>query len=163
MPLQRNLVVNAIATNFRCGEGLFDSSIIRFIKPYCGFRDGGTYAALLPMAKRKVSGDVIAPEASDPQLGQSELFEIDRSNLVLQLRALRGAINDCAEELKMVAIERVFVKSLSRVLTSTARKLQFLSEDFESLLRQVERAVGPRATARERRKPGPRNRRNKRT
>ena len=115
------------------------------------------------MAKRKVRGDVISPEASDQQIGQRELFEIDRSNLVIQLRALRRAINDGAEELKMVAIEGVFVSSLSRVLISTARKLQILSEDFDGLIRDVERATGPKATTRKLRTPKPRNRRKNRT
>ena len=162
MPLQRNLVVNAVATNLRCSAGPFDSSIIRFIKPFSS-RSCGTPAALFLMAKRKVRGDVIPSEASDQQIGQRELFEIDRSNLVLQLRALRRSINDGAEELKMVAIEGVFVNSLSRVLTSTARKLRILSEDFDGLIRQVERAAGPKATTRKLRTPKPRNRRSKRT
>ena len=58
------------------------------------------------------------------------IFEIDRSNLVLQLRTLRRTINEGAEELDMVAIESVFVKSVSRALTRAANKLYLAAERF---------------------------------
>jgi hypothetical protein len=112
------------------------------------------------MAKRNVRIDVISQETLDPGTLQREVFEIDRSKLVVQLGALRRAIIDSSEELKMVAIERVFVKSLSQVLTRTARKMQSLAEDFDALLRQVERAAGPTASTQKSQKPKPRNRRN---
>jgi hypothetical protein len=112
------------------------------------------------MAKRNARIDVLSQETFDPGLLQREVFEIDRSKLVVQLGALRRAIIDSAEELKMVAIEGVFVKSLSQVLTRTSRKMQALAEDFDAVLRQVERAAGPKATPQNGRTPKPRNRRN---
>ena len=89
----------------------------------------------------------------------TEIFEIDRSNLVLQLRTIRRAINESAEEMEMVAIERVFVKSVSQTLARTARKLYRVSEDLNALHRMVEQARPPTAPGRPRRKPPPRNRR----
>jgi hypothetical protein len=88
----------------------------------------------------------------------AEIFEIDRSNLVHQLRAIRRAINESAEEMEMVAIERVFVKSLSQALARTARKLYRLSEDLHGLNRMVEQAHPPAAPVPPKRKPKPRNR-----
>ena len=76
------------------------------------------------------------------------IFEIDRSNLVLQLRTLRRTINEGAEELDMVAIESVFVKSVSGALTRAANKLYLAAEDLGGLVRLVERAIVPKAAAR---------------
>jgi len=89
----------------------------------------------------------------------TEIFEIDRSNLVLQLRTIRRAINESAEEMEMVAIERVFVKSVSQTLARTARKLYRVSEDLNALHRMVEQTRPPTAPARSPRKPTMRNRR----
>jgi hypothetical protein len=75
----------------------------------------------------------------------AEIFEIDRSNLVLQLRTLRRAINEGAEEIDMVAIESVFDKSVSRALTRAARDMYLAAEDVDALLRRVERANVPKA------------------
>jgi hypothetical protein len=75
----------------------------------------------------------------------TEIFEIDRSNLVLHLRTLRRAINEGAEEIDMVAIESVFDKSVSRALTRAARKLYLAAEDVDALLRRIERASVPKA------------------
>ena len=89
----------------------------------------------------------------------AEIFEIDRSNLVLQLRTLRGTINEGAEEIDMVAIESVFVKSVSRALTRAARKLHLAAEDLDGLLRLVERASVPKRPGRPEPNRTPRNRR----
>jgi hypothetical protein len=75
----------------------------------------------------------------------TEIFEIDRSNLVLHLRTLRRAINEGAEEIDMVAIESVFDKSVSRALTRAARELYLAAEDVDALLRRVERASVPKS------------------
>ena len=88
----------------------------------------------------------------------ARIFEIDRSNLVLQLRSIRRAINETAEEMEMVAIERVFVKPVSQTLTRTARKLYRLAEDLYGLNRMIELAHAPAAPLRPKRKPRPRNR-----
>jgi hypothetical protein len=76
------------------------------------------------------------------------IFEIDRSNLILQLHTLRRTINEGAEEIDMVAIESVFVKSVSRALTRAANKLYLAAEDVGGLVRLVERAIVPKAAAR---------------
>jgi hypothetical protein len=89
----------------------------------------------------------------------TEIFEIDRSNLVLQLRTIRRAINESAEEMEIVAIERVFIKSVSQALARTARKLYRVSEDLSALHRMVEQARPPTAPGRSPRKPTPGNRR----
>jgi hypothetical protein len=89
----------------------------------------------------------------------AEIFEIDRSNLVLQLRTLRGTINEGAEEIDMVAIESVFVKSVSRALTRAARKLHLAAEDLDGLLRLVEQASVPKRPRRPEPNRTPRNRR----
>jgi hypothetical protein len=86
----------------------------------------------------------------------ARIFEIDRSNLVLQLRTIRRAINETAEEMEMVAIERVFVKPVSQTLTRTARKLYRLAEDLYGLNRMIEHAQPPAAPGRPKRKPTPR-------
>jgi len=78
----------------------------------------------------------------------TEIFEIDRSNLVLQLRTLRRAIIEGADEIDMVAIERVFGKSVSRTLTRAARKLYLATEDLDGLLRLIERARTPNSSGR---------------
>ncbi|MGC2494821.1 hypothetical protein, partial [Candidatus Binatus sp.] len=62
------------------------------------------------------------------RLDQNEIFEIDRAKLVLQLRTIRRAINESAEEMEMVAIERVFVQSVSQALTRTSRKLYAIAK-----------------------------------
>src|ERR1700685_2994402 len=91
----------------------------------------------------------------------TEIFEIDRSNLVLQLHSIRRAINESAEEMEMVAVERVFVKFVSQALARTARKLYRVSEDLSALHRMVEQARPPTAPGRPPRKPPPRNQRKK--
>ncbi len=93
------------------------------------------------------------------KVDDAEIFEIDRSNLVLHLRTVRRAINESAEDMEMVAIERVFVKSVSQALTRAARKLYRISEDLNALHRMIEQAHPPTSQGRPPRKPTPRNRR----
>jgi hypothetical protein len=104
----------------------------------------------------------IIPQKTVNQLSKGDharIFEIDRSNLVLQLRTIRRSINETAEEMEMVAIERVFVKPLSQTLTRTARKLYRLAQDLYGLNRMIEHALPPAAPGRPKRKPTPRQRR----
>ena len=109
--------------------------------------------------RRNVSADVVLQETLDPRLNQREIFEIDRSNLALQLQALRSAILGAADEIQMVALESVFRKALSRKLTRSASDLRLVAKDLDHLLRLVERAL-PEAPEG---KPKPRNRGKKRT
>jgi hypothetical protein len=92
------------------------------------------------MAKRNVRQDVIAATGFDSRVDQNEIFEIDRSTLVLQLRTLGRVINEGAEEIEMVAAERVFGKSLSRTLKRRAEKLRLIAKDLKGVLRLVERS-----------------------
>lgn len=96
------------------------------------------------------------PQTFDSLISQREIFEIDRSNLVRQLRTIRRAINESAEEMEMVAIEQVFVKRVSQALSRTARKLYRVAEDLNGLQRLIERAHAPGAL--DRSDPKPRNR-----
>jgi len=86
----------------------------------------------------------VLPKTFDLRLNQNEIFEIDRANLVFQLRSVQRAIDESAEEMEMVALERVFVKSVSQALTRTSRKLYAVAKDLKNLLRIVERARLPR-------------------
>jgi hypothetical protein len=92
------------------------------------------------MVKRNARHVVILPKIFDPLWDPREIFEIDRSNVVLQLRTLRHAIDEGAQEMEMVAAERVFAKSLSRTLMRRSRKLRVVEKDLNSLLRLVERS-----------------------
>ena len=73
-----------------------------------------------------------------------EFFELDRFNMVLQLRSLRRKIDEGAEEMEMVAAERVFRERLSRVLVREAEKLHVTARELTSLGRLVERACAPK-------------------
>src|SRR6266481_1407018 len=114
---------------------------------------------LKPGNSRSARNGLIVRGTFDSRWDQHEIFEIDRSNLILQLRSIRRAINVSAEEMEMVAIERVFVKSVSQALTRTARKLYRVSEDLNALHRMIEQARPPESPGRPPRKPTPRNRR----
>jgi hypothetical protein len=92
-------------------------------------------------------------------MDQHDIFEIDRSHVVAQLRIIRRAINEGAEEMEMVAIEKVFVNSVSQALTRTARKLYQLAEELSGLHRMVERAQPPEEPGRSNPKSRPRPRR----
>jgi hypothetical protein len=116
------------------------------------------------MVKLNVRQTAFPPKTCDPRLDQlegdaAEIFEIDRSNLVLQLRTLRYAIDESALEMEMVATERVFGKSLSGALTRGGQKLRVAARDLNRLLRLVERAHTPKGPGRPNKKPKPRNRR----
>jgi hypothetical protein len=100
----------------------------------------------------------VLPQTFDSLISQREIFEIDRTSLVRQLRTIRRAINESAEETEMVAIERVFVKPVSLALTRTARKLYRVAEDLSDLYRLIERARLPGALAGSDPKSKPRNR-----
>jgi len=89
--------------------------------------------------------NAVLPQTFDSLISQREIFEIDRSNLVRQLRTIRRAINESAEEMEMVAIEQVFVKRVSQALIRTARKLYRVAEDLNGLQRLIERAHAPGA------------------
>jgi hypothetical protein len=99
---------------------------------------------LIPGKPKRARQGTILPETFYSRMDQHDIFEIDRSNLVAQLRIIRRAINESAEEMEMVAIEKVFVESVSQALTRTARKLYQLAEDLSGLHRIVERANLPK-------------------
>jgi hypothetical protein len=90
----------------------------------------------------------------------ARIFEFDRSNMLLQLRSLRREIEVGAEEMEMVAAERVFREPLSRALANEAGKLQVTARELTILKRLVERAhmpkdplqATPRSAQRDRRK-----------
>jgi hypothetical protein len=93
------------------------------------------------------------PSKSIERLSQLEadaadIFELDRSALVLGLRSLWRAIDEGAEEMEMVAIENVFGKSLSRALTRKGRKLRLAAKDLNRIIRLVEQAHVPKAQGR---------------
>lgn len=88
--------------------------------------------------KRGRRGTVLQ-ETFDLRMDQHDIFEIDRSHVVAQLRIIRRAINEGAEEMEMVAIEKVFVNSVSQALTRTAGKLYRVAEDLNDLHRMIER------------------------
>ena len=101
---------------------------------------------LRPDKDQGVRQSTVLPRILDPDLDRSDVFEIDRSNLVLQLRILLRAMNEGAEEIDMVAIEKVFVESVSRALTRAARRLHLAAEDLHGLLRFVQQAHVPKAS-----------------
>jgi hypothetical protein len=100
------------------------------------------------MVKRNIHPDVISRETFELRLDQSAIFEVDRSNLVLQLRTLRSAIEEGAEEMDMVAIERVFGDSLSRAIVHAAGRLDVTARLLAKLILRIERAQVPRAQRR---------------
>jgi len=118
---------------------------------------------LKPGKSRNARQSTVLPKTFDSSFDQNEVFEIDRSNLVLELRTIRRAINETAEEMEMVAVERVFVDSVSRNLTRTARKLYRVSEDLHGLHRMVERARVPKEPEQSNSKPPPRRKKRNRT
>jgi hypothetical protein len=99
----------------------------------------------------------VVPKTFDPLPSYVQIFELDRSNIILQLHSLRRAIDQGAEEMEMVAIERVFGKSLSRTLTRGGRKLRVAARDLNRILRLVEAAQVPKTPPKS--KPRPSHRR----
>jgi hypothetical protein len=114
---------------------------------------------LRPGKPKKARQGTVLPETFYSRMDRHDIFEIDRSNMVAQLRIIRRAINDSAEEMEMVAIERVFVNSVSQELTRTARKLYQLAEDLSGLHRRIERASLPKEPERSNLEPRQRPRR----
>jgi hypothetical protein len=116
------------------------------------------------MAKLNTRKPATPLKTFDPRLDQlegdaAEVFEIDRSNLVLQLRTLRYSIDEGALEMEMVASERVFGKSVSGALTRGGQKLRLAARDLHRILRLLERTRAPKGPGRPDKKPKPRNRR----
>jgi hypothetical protein len=103
---------------------------------------------LRPGKPKRARQGTVLPETFDLRLDQQDIFEIDRANMILQLRTIRRAINESAEEMEMVAIERVFVDSVSKALARTARELYRVSEDLSGLHRMIERAHLPKQSER---------------
>jgi hypothetical protein len=114
---------------------------------------------LRPGNRKKARTGTILPKTFGLRLNPHDIFEIDRSNLILQLRTIRRAINESAEEIKMVAIERVFVESVSRALSRSARKLYLVEKQLNGLHRMIERAHPPEEPERSNPKSRPRPRR----
>ena len=114
---------------------------------------------LRPGKPKRARQGTVLPETLDLRLDQQDIFEIDRANMILQLRTIRRAINESAEEMEMVAIERVFVDSVSKALARTARKLYRVAEDLIGLHRMIERAHPPKEPERSNPKSRPRPRR----
>jgi len=100
------------------------------------------------MVKTTARQNDISPGTFDPPSNHVEVFEIDRSNMVFQLRSLSRAVDEGAEEMKMVAAEKVFDNSLSRALDREALKLRSITRDLDRLLGLVERAQVAGATRR---------------
>jgi hypothetical protein len=100
---------------------------------------------LRPGKDHSARQNAVLPQTFDSPISRREIFEIDRSNLVRQLRTIRRAINESAEEMEMVAIEQVFVKRVSQALIRTARILYRVAEDLSGLQRLIERAHAPGA------------------
>jgi hypothetical protein len=99
---------------------------------------------LRPGKPKRARQGTVLPDTFDSPLNQDDCFEFDRANLILQLRTIQRAINESAEEMEMVAIERVFVNAVSKALDRTARKLYQVSEDLSSLHRVIKRAHFPK-------------------
>jgi hypothetical protein len=99
---------------------------------------------LRPGKPKRARRGTVLQETFDLRMDQHDIFEIDRSHVVAQLRIIRRAIDEGAEEMEMVAIEKVFVNSVSQALTRTARKLYQLAEELSGLHRMVERASLPK-------------------
>jgi hypothetical protein len=83
------------------------------------------------------------------------IFEADRSAMARELHILRRQIEECAIEMKMVAAEGVFDRSLSRALMRRSLKLGLVARDLTNLLGLVERAGVPAGTRRRPPKPAP--------
>jgi len=75
-------------------------------------------------------------------------FDFDRATVILELKKLQRTIEEGAEQIDMVAAERVFAKPLSRALFRRARKLHLVARDLESLLRLVARSQIPKEAER---------------
>ena len=111
------------------------------------------------MLKKILRQGAVSMGTSDPLPDHVQVFEFDRSNMVLHLHRTRRAIDAGAEEIEMVSAESVFSKSLSRTLERSARKLRLAAKDLNRLSLLVERARPPNAPAPSAPKAKPLNRR----
>ena len=82
-------------------------------------------------------------QVNKPPINELTYFDIDRSLVLGQLEDLQHAVEEGAMQLEMVAAERVFGKSLSRALTTTAVKLREIGRDLKGLQRSVAQAETP--------------------
>jgi hypothetical protein len=142
------------AAELRCDRAPLGAGAPSFVRHLLVCRPWHTACYRL-MIKRNVRLVVVPHRSFDPLWDPREIFEIDRSNVVLQLRTLRRAIDEGAQDMEMVAAERVFTKSLSRTLTRRARKLHLIAKDLNGLLRLVERSHAEKPPAR----PAPKSKR----
>ncbi len=98
------------------------------------------------------------PQLDHLRQGVAEIFEIDRYSMVVQLRNLRREIGDAAEEMRMVAAERVFRESVCRALVKQGAKLQVTAKELTRLMRLVEKTQMPKPAARAESQTAPRQR-----
>jgi hypothetical protein len=155
-------LLNAIATRSRGSADAIGSSLPQLLSRVFPPKAGGTLPALVAMANHTDRRSAVYPETANHLLNplegdDSEIFEIDRSSLVLQLRTLHRAIDESAEEMQMVADEAVFAKSVSKALSRTARKLSRVSEDLSVLHKMIQQARPPTVPGRVTRQPASRN------
>jgi hypothetical protein len=69
-------------------------------------------------------------------------FEFDRKIVAGVLETVRGAINEGAVQMEMVADERMFDKSLSGTFSRTAQQLNQIARKLEKLLDDVANTTG---------------------
>lgn len=74
-------------------------------------------------------------------------FEADRNVVVRHLKAVGNAIEDGANEIKLIGVEKVFDEHLSKVLTGEARALHRIAQELDELRREVARARFPQKTS----------------
>jgi hypothetical protein len=75
---------------------------------------------------------------------ERDFFEIDRSVLIGQVRALRLTIRGAITEIEMVAEENVFDKRLSAKLKRRARELDRMAERLDALSKLLASAKFPK-------------------
>ena len=75
---------------------------------------------------------------------ERDFFEIDRSVLIRQVKALKLTIRGTLTEIAMVAAENVFDKPLSAKLTRKARELSRMAERLDALSIVLARAKFPK-------------------
>jgi hypothetical protein len=75
---------------------------------------------------------------------ERDFFEIDRSVLIRQVKALRITVRRALTEIEMIAAENVFDKRLSAKLTRKARELSRMAERLEALSKVLTRAKFPK-------------------
>jgi hypothetical protein len=158
---QRNVVVNRGCNETSLRDLIWSLRIALIYRAFFLNKPVARGLLSLPMVKTTDRRPLVPLKIANQIFDDADIFEIDRSNLALQLRAIRRAIHESAEEMELVALEGVFVEPVSRALTRTARKLYRLSEDLNGLYRMIEEAHPPKAPGRPQRNPTPRNRRRK--